>query len=53
VLVLPVESPDPQAAEHIWPLSNEVLVRAYFADLDTLDVVQFARHAYASPPAPA
>jgi transposase len=46
LLFLPAYSPELQPAEHLWPLTNEALVNAHFADLDVLDALdeaQFAR----------
>lgn len=36
LLFLPPYSPELQPAEHLWPLTNDALVNAHFADLDAL-----------------
>jgi transposase len=43
LLFLPAYSPELQPAEHLWPLTNDALLNAHFADLDALDEAQFAR----------
>jgi transposase len=43
LLFLPAYSPELQPAEHLWPLTNDALLNAQFADLDALDEAQFAR----------
>jgi transposase len=43
LLFLPAYSPELQPAEHLWPLTNDALANAHFADLDALDDAQFAR----------
>jgi hypothetical protein len=43
LLFLPAYSPELQPAAHPWPLTNDAVVNAHFADLDTLDEAQFAR----------
>ena len=43
LLFLPAYAPELQPAEHLWPLTNEALVKAHVADLDALDEAQFAR----------
>jgi transposase len=43
LLFLPAYSPELQPAEHLWPLTNDPLVNAHFADLEALDEAQFAR----------
>ena len=43
LLFLPAFSPELQPAEHLWPLSNTVLVNRHFATIDDLEDAQFAR----------
>jgi hypothetical protein len=43
LLFLPASSPELQPAAHLWPLTNDAVVNAHVADLDTLDEAQFAR----------
>ncbi len=42
LLFLPPYSPELQPADHLWPLTNEALVNAHFADLDALEDAQMA-----------
>jgi len=42
-LFLPACSPELQPAEHLWPLSNTVLVNRHFATIDELEDVQAER----------
>jgi transposase len=37
LLFLPPYSPELQPAEHLWPLTNTVLVNRHFASIDDLD----------------
>jgi len=43
LLFLPPYSPELQPAEHLWPLTNTVLVNRQFATIEDLEDVQFAR----------
>jgi hypothetical protein len=43
LLFLPAFSPELQPAEHLWPLSDTVLVNRHFASLDDLEDVQAQR----------
>lgn len=43
LLFLPPYSPELQPAEHLWPLTNSVLVNRHFATIEELEDVQFAR----------
>jgi transposase len=43
LLFLPPYSPELNPAEHLWPLTNTVLVNAHFATLDALEDAQAAR----------
>ena len=43
LLFLPAFSPELQPAEHLWPLSNTVLVNRHFATIDELEDVQAER----------
>ena len=43
LLFLPPYSPELQPAEHLWPLTNSVLVNRHFASLDDLEDAQAAR----------
>jgi transposase len=43
LLFLPPYSPELQPAEHLWPLTNTVLVNRHFATIDDLEQVQAAR----------
>jgi transposase len=43
LLFLPPYSPELQPAEHLWPLTNSVLVNRHFVTLEELEDVQFAR----------
>jgi transposase len=43
LLFLPAFSPELQPAEHLWPLSNTVLVNRHFATLDDLEDAQAER----------
>jgi transposase len=43
LLFLPPYSPELQPAEHLWPLTNTVLVNRHFASIDELEDVQAAR----------
>lgn len=43
VLFLPPYSPELQPAEHLWPLTNSVLINRHFATIDDLEEVQLAR----------
>jgi transposase len=43
VLFLPPYSPELQPAEHLWPLTNSVLVNRHFASIEEPEEVQFAR----------
>jgi transposase len=43
LLFLPPYSPELQPAEHLWPLTNTVLVNRHFASIDDLEDVQAAR----------
>jgi transposase len=43
LLFLPPYSPELQPAEHLWPLTNTVLVNRHFATIDDLEEVQLAR----------
>lgn len=40
---LPPYSPELQPAEHLWPLTNTVLVNRHFASIDELEDAQAAR----------
>jgi len=42
-LFLPPYSPELQPAEHLWPLTNTVLVNRQFATIEELEDTQFAR----------
>jgi transposase len=43
LLFLPPYSPELQPAEHLWPLTNRVLVNRHFATIEELEEVQLAR----------
>ena len=43
LLFLPPYSPELQPAEHLWPLTNTVLVNQHFASIEDLEEVQLAR----------
>ena len=43
LLFLPPYSPELQPAEHLWPLTNTVLVNRNFASIDDLEDAQAAR----------
>lgn len=43
LLFLPPYSPELQPAEHLWPLTNTVLLNRHFADLDELEDAQARR----------
>jgi transposase len=43
LLFLPPYSPELQPAEHLWPLTNTVLVKRHFASIDELENAQAAR----------
>jgi len=43
LLFLPPSSPELQPAEHLWPLTNSVLVNRHFATIEELEDAQFAR----------
>ena len=43
LLFLPPYSPELQPAEHLWPLTNTVLVNRHFASIDDLEEFQAAR----------
>lgn len=43
LLFLPPYSPELQPAEHLWPLTNSVLINRHFTTIDELEDVQFAR----------
>jgi transposase len=43
LLFLPAYSPELQPAEHLWPLTNTVLVNRHFASIDELEDAQAAR----------
>ena len=42
LLFLPPYSPELQPAEHLWPLTNDVLVNRHFASLEELEDAQMA-----------
>jgi transposase len=43
LLFLPAYSPELQPAEHLWPLTNAVLVNRHFASIDELEDAQAER----------
>jgi transposase len=43
LLFLPPYSPELQPAEHLWPLTNTVLVNRHFATIEELEDAQAAR----------
>lgn len=43
LLFLPPHSPELQPAEHLWPLTNTVLVNRHFASIDDLEYAQAER----------
>jgi transposase len=43
LLFLPPYSPELQPAEHLWPLTNSVLINQHFATIEDLEEVQLAR----------
>lgn len=43
LLFLPPYSPELQPAEHLWPLTNSVLVNRHFVSIEELEDIQFAR----------
>jgi transposase len=43
LLFLPPYSPELQPAEHLWPLTNAVLVNQHFASIEDLEDAQLAR----------
>jgi transposase len=42
LLFLPPYSPELQPAEHLWPLTNSVLVNRHFTTIEELEDAQFA-----------
>jgi transposase len=42
LLFLPPYSPELQPAEHLWPLTNEVLINRHFASIEELEEAQLA-----------
>ena len=52
LLFLPPYSPELQPAEHLWPLTNTVLVNRHFATIDDLEDAQAARCVAPRKPAP-
>jgi transposase len=44
-LFLPQYSPELQPAEHLWPLTNAVLVDLHFTSIEELEEAQLARRA--------
>jgi transposase len=42
LLFLPSYSPELQPAEHLWPLTNTVLINRHFATIEELEDAQFA-----------
>ncbi len=42
LLFLPPYSPELQPAEHLWPLTNDVLINRYFASIEELEDAQLA-----------
>lgn len=43
LLFLPAYSPELQPAEHLWPLTNTVLVNTHFATIEDMEEAQAAR----------
>ncbi|HEV2461045.1 MAG TPA: IS630 family transposase [Ktedonobacterales bacterium] len=43
LLFLPAYSPELQPAEHLWPLTNAVLINRHFASLEELEDAQLAQ----------
>jgi transposase len=43
LLFLPPYSPELQPAEHLWPLTNTVLVNQHFTSINELENIQAAR----------
>jgi len=43
LVFLPSYSPEPQPAEHLWPLVDEAVANRHFATLDALDAAVAAR----------
>src|SRR4029078_2729769 len=43
LLFLPPYSPELQPAEHLWPLTNTVLVNRHFASIEELEDIQAPR----------
>jgi transposase len=43
LLFLPPYSPELQPAEHLWPLTNSVLINQHFASIEELEEVQLTR----------
>ena len=43
LVFLPPYTPEPQPAEHLWPLVDEAVVNKHFASLDALDAAVAAR----------
>jgi transposase len=43
LLFLPPHSPELQPAEHLWPLTNTVLVNQHFATIEALEDAQAER----------
>lgn len=43
LLFLPAYTPELQPAEHLWPLTNTVLVNTHFASIEDLEDAQAAR----------
>jgi transposase len=43
LLFLPPHSPELQPAEHLWPLTNTVLVNRHFASIEQLEEAQAGR----------
>jgi transposase len=43
LLFLPPHAPELQPAEHLWPLTNTILVNRHFATIDDLEDVQAER----------
>jgi transposase len=45
LLFLPPYSPELQPAEHLWPLTNSVLVNRHFATIEELEELEYAQFA--------
>jgi transposase len=43
LLFLPAYSPEPQPAEHLWPLTNTVLINRHFASIEEWEDAQVER----------